>query len=216
MPAGPASRPWRKFVRFSVRRLILVVFVIGAGLGWIVRQAHIQRDAVAEIMKAGGSVRYDWDWSEGKSIPGGECWAPRWIVDIIGVDYFGQVTVVILYPCSTASEQAIVQVGRLTRLELLFVGPCASDEGLEHLKGLTNLSNLSLDSAQVTDAGLAHLRGLTKLTCLSLPFTRITDAGLVHLKGLANLSTISLSGTRVTAAGAKELQRTLPSLTILR
>ena len=45
----PVSHPWRRFLRFSVRGLIVVVLVIGAGLGWIVRQAHIQRDAVAAI-----------------------------------------------------------------------------------------------------------------------------------------------------------------------
>jgi hypothetical protein len=50
----PVSRPWRRFLRFSVRGLIVLVLVIGVGLGWIVRRAHIQRDAVSAITKAGG------------------------------------------------------------------------------------------------------------------------------------------------------------------
>ncbi len=45
------ARPWRRFVRLSVRGLIVLVLVIGAGLGWMVRQAHIQREAVAAIRK---------------------------------------------------------------------------------------------------------------------------------------------------------------------
>ena len=92
--AEPVSRPWRRFLRFSVRGMIVLVLVFGAGLGWIVHEAHIQRDAVAAIKKAGGFVKYDWEWRFGKNISGAKPWAPRWLVDLIGVDYFGHVTVV--------------------------------------------------------------------------------------------------------------------------
>ena len=47
-----------------------------------------------------------------------------------------------------------------------------TDAGLVHLKGLTNLQSLDLDSTKVTDAGLEHLKGLTKLQSLSLSDTR--------------------------------------------
>ena len=59
MPSGSVSRPWRRYLRFSVRGLIVFVLVIGVGLGWIVRSAHIQRDAVAAITKAGGLTFYN-------------------------------------------------------------------------------------------------------------------------------------------------------------
>jgi hypothetical protein len=44
MPADPKtiSRPWRRYLRFSVRGLIVLVLLIGAGLGWTVRSARIQ------------------------------------------------------------------------------------------------------------------------------------------------------------------------------
>ena len=41
--AKPASRPWRRFLRFSVRGLIVVVLVIGIGLGLAVRIVHSAR-----------------------------------------------------------------------------------------------------------------------------------------------------------------------------
>src|SRR6516165_8790615 len=82
-----SPRSWRRFLRFGVRGLIVLVLVIGAGLGWIVRQAHIQRDAVAAIKHAGGSVKYDWEY-----VSKGNPWAPRWLVDWLGVDFFGHVT----------------------------------------------------------------------------------------------------------------------------
>jgi hypothetical protein len=58
--AQPVSRPWGRYLRVSVRGLIVVVLLIGASLGWIVRSAHTQRDAVAPLKRAGGLVRYEW------------------------------------------------------------------------------------------------------------------------------------------------------------
>ena len=96
--AQPVSRPWRSFLRFSVRGLIVVVLLFGGWLGWLVRSARIQREAVAAITKAGGKVKYDWEWRDGNKIPTGEDpWAPLRLVDYIGVDYFGHVTVVEFY-----------------------------------------------------------------------------------------------------------------------
>ena len=34
--AKPVSRPWRRFLRLSVRGLIVLVLLIGAGFGWLV------------------------------------------------------------------------------------------------------------------------------------------------------------------------------------
>jgi internalin A len=216
MPAGPVSRTWRRFVRLSVRGLIVVVLVIGVGLGWIVRRAHIQRDAVAAIRRAGGLVEYDWQWRNGKSIPGGKPPAPSWLVHLIGGDYFGHVTAVWISNMKE-TDATLADVGHLTRLEELYINSQAiSDAGLEHLTGLTNLSVLWLYRTQVTDAGLAQLKWLTHLSHLRLHGTRVTDAGLVHLKRQTNLKRLILSGTGVTDAGAKELNRALPSLTIIR
>ncbi len=201
----PAQRPWRKFPRFSVRGLIVVVLVIGAGLGLIVRQTHVQRDAVAAITKTDGSVLYDWQWSNGKLNPQGNPGAPKWLVDLIGIDYFGHVTEATLTRKATDAELA--QVGRLIRLQVLTLElSSVSDAGLSHLNGLTKLSELNLDSTHVTDAGLAHLKGLRTLEVLSLEKDRITDSGLVHLKGLTNLSRLGLDGTQVTDAGLVQLK----------
>ena len=46
---------------------------------------------------------------------------------------------------------------------------------LTHLKGLTNLSDLYLEDANVTDAGLEQLKGLTKLKLLVLRGTKVTS-----------------------------------------
>jgi internalin A len=234
------SRPWRRYLRFSVRGLIVLVLVIGLGLGWIVTSAHIQRDAVAAVQDAGGSVNYDWDESHGTVMPGGKPWAPRWVVNLVGVDYFGHVVRVTLGP-PTATDTMMVQLGRLTGLQqlilydtsisdarmvhlkslsnltiLMLIRAPVTDAGLAHLKGMTNLSTLDLRRTMVTDAGLAHLKGLTRLRSLFLNDTQITDAGLLHLRGLTNLEILELHGTRVTDAGTKGLKEALPNLQIFR
>jgi hypothetical protein len=206
------SRPWWNCLRFSLRAMIVFVLLIGCGLGWLVRSAHVQRDAVAAIRNAGGVVLYDWEWNNGKSIPGGKPWAPKWLVGLIGVDYFAHVTSVWLQQAPT--DGAIVQIGHLTQLERLqLVVGFVSDGELAHLKGLTKLSNLCLSN--VSDAGLAHLKGLTKLTDLFLLDTQVTDAGLMHLKGLTSLRNLGIGGTKVTDSEVKELTRALPSLRII-
>jgi hypothetical protein len=130
----PPLSPWRRYLRFSVRGLIVVVLVFGGWLGWTVRSARIQREAVAAITNARGHVTYDWRWSKGKSIPGGKPWAPSWPVDLMGVDYFAHVTLVVV---SGATDAELVQVGRLTRVQSLSLhGSCITDAGLSHLNGL--------------------------------------------------------------------------------
>jgi hypothetical protein len=162
----PVPHPWRRFLRFSVRGLIVVVLVVGAWLGRVVHQAHVQRNAVAAIKNAGGSVLYDWECTNGTYPPGGKPWAPNWLVDLIGVDYFGQVDHVDLSVSSIPSDHLIVQVGRLTRLKsLVLSGPCITDAELAYLKGLTSLEHLVLNNTQVSDAGVNDLmRGLPSLT----------------------------------------------------
>jgi hypothetical protein len=54
------------------------------------REARIQRDAVAAIEKTEGDIAYNWEWKNHNRIRGAKPWAPRWLVDRIGVDYFGR------------------------------------------------------------------------------------------------------------------------------
>jgi internalin A len=201
----PVRLGWRRFLRFSVRGLVVVVLVIGAGLGWFVRGARIQREAVAAITKAGGSVYYDWEWSDGKHIPTGRPWAPKWLTDRVGVDYFGHVTQACLGAKET--DATLLKVGRLCQLrELNLNQSSVTDAGLQQLDGLTDLNTLCLGSTQITDSGLVHLKRLTKISRLVLSSTRVTNAGLVHLSRLTNLSTLELEDTQVSNDGLAQLR----------
>jgi hypothetical protein len=146
MPAEPVSRPWRRFLRFSVRGMIVVVLVSGAGLVWVVRlvyTARIQREAVAAVQNAGGAVAYNWNRTDGEWRMGGEPWAPNWLVGLVGVDYFGRCTAVWLGQPSTATDPVIAHVARLTNLdELHFIGPAQGDAELADLTGLVGVRDL--------------------------------------------------------------------------
>jgi hypothetical protein len=150
------SRRWTRHARLSVRELMIVVLIIGGSLGWIVRGAQTQCAAVAAIRQAGGSVRYDSGWTENSAPEPREPWAPDWLVNLIGIDYFAHVYFVSFY--STGSDAELVHVGRLSRLvTLVILNTKVTDAGLAHLRGLSRLSALYLDRSQITDAGLEYL-----------------------------------------------------------
>ncbi|MEN6496052.1 MAG: hypothetical protein ABFD16_17360, partial [Thermoguttaceae bacterium] len=73
--------------------------------------------------------------------------------------------------------------------------------GLSHLKGLTNLRDLWLNSTKITDAGLEHIQGLTRLEKVMLHNTRVTNAGVERLMGLPQLRILVPP-----RGGVKELQ----------
>ena len=76
MTAALVSRPWHRYLRISIRGLIVLVLALGGGFGWIVSGVQVQRDAVAAIEKSGGKIEYDFSWNNGKSIPNGKPQAP--------------------------------------------------------------------------------------------------------------------------------------------
>jgi len=201
-----------------------MVLVLGAWLGWFVRNARIQHDVVAAVQRAGGSVSYDIDWRNEGFNPYARPWAPmrlldgklwgtKWLIDHVGIDYFGSVVTVNLIPSRIndpmrANDATMALVGQLGRLDSLrLTGTAVTDAGLVHLKGLTGLRDLELGNTQITDTGLAHLKGLTELRQLLLFNTPVTDAGLDHLKELTSLVLLDLSGTKVTDEGVIELER---------
>ena len=214
-------------LRFSVRGLIVPVLLAGSILGWIVNQAHVQREAVAAIRRANGDVEYNLD-------PNRSPWWLRWLADRLGIDYVSHVTLVILVGVgpdgpSTGAEldqvvhlkqieqlelwESSVNDGRLadleglTRLRTLCLHKTrVGDKGLANLKGLPALRSLWLNRSAVTDAGLAHLKHRTDLEVLALWRTSVTDAGLVHLKGLINLKSLILADTQITDAGLVHLR----------
>lgn len=142
-------------------------------------------------------------------------------------------------PTAPITDADLAYLKGLTALEslvILVTSPGITDRGLDQLKGLVNLSFLSVSSPGITTAGLdalrdmsrlamlnvrdskvadlAPIRHLTGLASLSLPSSRIDDAGLAHLGELKALTYLNLSRSRITDAGLAHVGK-LTALTIL-
>jgi Leucine Rich repeat len=234
MPEPSRPRPWFHRLRISVRALMIIVLVLGAGLGWLAhlaRQAEIQRNAVAAVRKLGGSVIYDWQFENGRvrvkpgsnivsdEVPG---W-PKWLVDRLGVDAFGSVTDVSIRRVAVrlggggrasigdaspdAIDEAFAPIGHLSRLKhLTVINMPVNDAGLAHLKGLSNLESLMLRGRnEVTDAGVAYLARMNSLKGLYLENSKISDEGLASVSKLTGLETLNLARTQIGDAGLARL-----------
>jgi hypothetical protein len=206
-----ASLLFRRRFQFGVRSLLVLFVAVAVPLTWFgieKQEAERQQQTVEAIEEAGGGASHDYV-SDATGVP--EPPAPGWLTELLGVDFFANVTVIWLSD-TKAGDAVVAHLKRLTSLEGLDLnGTQVTDAALQHVKGLTNLHWLVLFDTQITDAGLEHVKGLTNLEYLELSNSQCSDAGLEHLTGLTNLKTLGLDGTQVTDVGLKNL-KTLTNL----
>ena len=227
-------KPKRRWCRFSLKTLLVVMLVSCLGFAWIGHRLHRAREnrarvaasekpiktAVAAIEESGGTVV----WKNKSLRP--HTWLEEQFDDPGGADDpVGVVKVTEVTFSDDATDADLVHLKDLIALEVVDIsnwstfpdrGKNVTDGGLEHLKGLTHLTKLKLfRRTNVTDAGLEHLKGLTNLEELRLSGTQVSDAGLQHLKGLKSLLWLILEDTDVTDEGVRNLQQALPKCHIL-
>ena len=217
MAANQASQSRLRFLRLSVRGLMVLVLMLGAVLGWIVRSARIQREAVAAIDRAGGRVVYEWEPGEAAA-PG----AIKWLVARIGLDYFSTVQAVTLsvvysQPVDADPKRGLIaaertnatltHLGELTRLKHLTLRGVDLNPGdVVHVAELTNLRELDLGSTGTRGADLLHLNRMTNLHTLSLDWCPIGNAGLRHIRTLRFLETLYLDNADLDDAGLAPIE----------
>jgi uncharacterized protein YjbI with pentapeptide repeats len=199
----------RRF-QFGIKTLLtlmVVVAVVGGWFAWKWEMAKRQRDAIAGILNLEGQV-----WCDYRSNPTTPPESTSFS-DVLGQGFFGSVAVVgISFAGTEVSDAWLRHLKGMSQLQSLDLqSTCVTDTGLSHLEGMTQLRQLSLNDTQITDGGLEHVKGLTQLRRLSLDTTQITDAGLEHIKGLPQLQCLSLDRTRITDAGL-ELTKGLTQL----
>jgi len=198
------SRPQR-WLRFSVRGLLLLVFLIAVTLTWTIDRVRQQGIAVVALKKTGCEIFF------AISRPPTAMESLR---GLLGEAYPQDASQLYGEP-SHITDADLVHLRSLTCLKHLnLIQTQVSDVGLVHLEGLIQLDYLDLSRTRVTDNGLACLRGLSQLKTLGLLDTEVTDAGLVHLEGLTQLRNLNLMNARVTAAGVGRLQKALPKCRI--
>jgi hypothetical protein len=191
---------WR--FQFGIRSLLLLAVAVALPSSWLaveMNMARQQKEAVAIILKLGGSADYDYVLSSplSEAKPRG----PAWLRSLLADDFFNSVV-----EASLNTDAQMAHLNGLRRLHGLFLsGQTITDAGLASLAELNELQSLSLAHTAITDAGMAGLARLNRLQVLSFTDTVVTDTGLAHLAALTRLQELSLDGTNVTDAGLAHL-----------
>src|SRR5262245_46529558 len=185
------SRLKRRWFRFSLRTLLIVVTVVGVWLGIVVNHARGRREAIRAVDELGGTY--------GVRILG-----PKWLRDWVGGErYFYDAVRV---ACGTGNQG--YQPNHPFKNEDLA-------RMIHHLKAFSHLTQLHLTNTNITDNGLHALKDLPDLTDLYLDHTQVSDRGIAVLEHIKTLRRINLEETpQVTDEGVVRLQQSLPKCTI--
>ena len=187
----PKPKRKRHWFRFSLKTLVLVLTVFGIWLGLLVHRVNKQKEAVQWVKDHGGWVRYDYEWEREKKSPieDAEPPGPDWLRELIGIDYFTDVTLVGFH---NATVEDIEPLGNLTQLQWLILTDTQVSD-ITPLRELTQLHVLYLIGTQVTD--LDPLRELTQLQQIYLNRTQVSD--ITPLRDLTQLQLLYLYSTQV-------------------
>jgi hypothetical protein len=199
----------RRRLQFSLKALMLLVAVAALPCGWVkwrmIRKER-ERAAVAEIETVDGQGYYDWQAADDIHPSG-----PKWLRTLFGEDFFADITSV------------FINCDDLT------------DEWLRHLEPLTALSEITLESSQLSDAGIRYLTRWKGLTAVRISNARttahygaartkdsqflrtpgISDDGLECLARLPRLKELWIEYACITDAGVVHL-KALPNLEDLK
>ena len=197
MSDAPVKR--RRWFRFSLRALLVVMTVLCVWLGFKVNAARRQREAVAAILKAGGTVAYDYQLvtqSNGKKVidATASLTVPVWLRSLFGDDFFCSPVSVVMSRC-VIDESHFLQLGNLetvTSVKLTSVRIISSKDGLRR---------------SVQDSDLAALGKMTQLQSLELRNAKIEGFGFAPLANSRHLRTVTFTDNNVYPTPLEVLER---------
>jgi hypothetical protein len=146
----PTQWRWRQF---SMRTLLIVVLLCSLFVGWTateVRRAERRRLAyeqlAMDIYTCGGETTFPW--------------YTKWIHNIRGEDEAHDLSFLIFNNFAYVNDDTLKSIATFDNLEQLWLnGDIAiTDVGLEHLKRLKRLRDLSLGPAPVTSVAVERLQ----------------------------------------------------------
>lgn len=206
----------RKFLRISLRSLLVAITITGVALGVYLNRVQDQVRAVAMIERLGGRCWYDFQVDDNRiSHPGSpEPSAPQWMRQLLGNHFFTTVIMVSLDQKAFSDDDLKLLTGlrHLKRLDL--DGPAVTDATMQIVGRMHSLEDLHLFDTLVTDDGLKDISKLNQLTGLTLTVSAITDDGLAHLQTLSALQRLYIGNNTISDAGIQHLSE-LPSLELV-
>jgi hypothetical protein len=212
-----APKPKRRWYQYSLRTLMIFVTLFAVLCSWFavkLGQAKRQREAVESIRRLNRLCEVQYDYkrdSSGNPTPNAQARCPVWLRNLLGIDFFSNVTEVWLTGKITDAD--LVHLKDFPKLRVLFFNeiiktynPQVTDEGLKIVQGLTQLEVLGLCNTKITDAGMERIEKLVHLKSLGLQNVGITDIGLKNVKNLSQLQTLRLANTKISDAGLENLK----------
>ena len=222
------TKPKRRWFRFSLRALLVLVTVLCVWLGFKVNAVRKQKEAIDAIMQAGGSFWFDYQYAVGDSnltnpdpdiTPPG----PTWLRKFLGDDYF-RTPVFLMIGYSENGGNNDIGTGLLNQLEKLpslrrvmfdsiaIVDVSSghrhrfSDSDLQVFSTLHHLESLSIQIADIRGDGVAYLSNLTNLGSLEFYSTPLDDAGMEKISKMEWLRSLVCAGTRITNKSLQYIQ----------
>jgi hypothetical protein len=226
-----AKRP--RWLRFSLRMMLLAVTVFCVWLGFKVNAARRQKEALTAVLKAGGLVSYDYQLitrANGDTVIDADAvpTVPVWLRSLFGDDFFRRPTRLLMNDC-VIEESDFSQLGNLDTLRSLTlnnVKVVARKDGLSRtiqnsnlvaLEKLTKLETLRLQNVEIEGSGLepvANLRNLHSLHLINCHFYPSAEPAVEQICKMTNLQSLGLDGCGIGDTAIERL-RALPTLEVL-
>ena len=196
---------FKRFFRFGLRSFFVVTTAFCVWFGIVKTQANSQADIVEMVRTTGGHCRYDFEVDEdGKLDPTGQSQVPRFLVNLLGIDFFHDVVEVQLYHANSSMYGFLMGGGSMRTFdhELRFKSKedrQTAVKVVDRLLTLESLRTISLprmkDLDSIFEDRLAKLEQLERITILM--GADLSDRGIVSLKGLKHLKRISVEQTQI-------------------
>lgn len=242
-PRAPRAPALRRWLRFRLGTLLLIVAAIASLLGDYLLVVRRQQAAVAIVRAGDGYVGYEFE-SEPLDEYGFRIRKLRpssgVFETLLGEDFFHVVTEVSLDAGDLADSDLAILVGAARIEKLSLSNWVVSDRGLQTLALLPRLETLRLEEIKLCEVefrrlpnfrqlhhlkllgsdpslenNLASLAKISGLTSLFLLGPAFSDCTLEQLKSCRRLKHLTLIATRATPTGKRKLEAALPRLEIV-
>lgn len=218
MTAAPTKR--RRWLRFGIRSILVLMVLVAIPLAWIANRAHLR--AVAAIEAVGGRAGFDYedisfeDMLQGKVAvaPG-----PPLLRSILGENFFAKIVSVFLYstafdlPSQSDKEHILSLLSQMHDIKHMLVEN-ATDVDLEHISRVPSISSLIFDGT-FTDAGVAELMVLPNLEEIRLFSDHIGEPSVIALSRYTKLQRLWVYGKGLSEEDARILKAALPECDIV-
>jgi hypothetical protein len=198
----------RRYLRFGLRTLLIVVTIVALVGGWLAERRHRRQAALRTINAAGGGLSSEHSWQALQTVFLPPTNPPRaevrrsWREILFGDQYRG-IDFTDGKPLAGETLDAVAAIGEVKLLS--FHGGVLSDDHVRRLAGLRQVETFIASGSPLTDRSAEVIAGWPELKWLELDDTQLTDAAVPHLIKLQKLEVLRIQGTKITDGGFAQL-----------